>query len=55
MKNKIWCAFQNGEPVFGEVGTDDGNVKLPELFGSRKVGLKYFDDVREIKLVEVKK
>lgn len=50
-----WTGFFRDGPHISNVTTDEGNdLKLPELFVKKEHALKYYTDVRKVKLVEVK-
>lgn len=49
-----WTGFFRDGPHITNVYTDDGDVKLPELFVKKEHALKYYTEVRKVRLVEVK-
>lgn len=50
----FWAAFSKDRLHISEVGTDEGDVLLPEFFAKKSHGKKYHEDVRKVKIVEVK-
>lgn len=50
-----YCGWFKDGPHISSISTDEGNsLKLPELFVKKAHALKYFQDVRKVKIVEVK-
>lgn len=50
-----WAGFCYGEIQTIKTCTDEGNdFQLPELFIKKAHAKKYFQDVRKVKIVEVK-
>ena len=52
---KMYAGFENGKIATTNMTTDDGVWEAPEIFRFRTWARKYFDDVREVEIVEVKK
>lgn len=51
-----WVGWYKDGPHISSICTTEGdNLQLPELFIKKCDALKYFEDVRKVKLVEVKK
>ncbi len=50
-----WTGFFKDGPHICNVATEEGNnMKLPDLFVRKSHAIKYYKDVRKVKLVEVK-
>ncbi len=47
-----WVGWGGNGPHIGNVCTDEGDIKLPELFVRKKDALKYFTRVVKVKLVK---
>ncbi len=50
-----WTGYFKDGPHISSISTEEGNdLKLPELFVKKSHALKYFEEVRKVRLVEVK-
>ncbi len=52
---KLYAGFVNGKIATSNMTTDEGDWQAPEIFPKKKWVKIYFEDVREVELVEVKK
>lgn len=52
---KLFAGFVSGKIATTPFHTDEGAWDAPELFSKRKHAQIYFEDVREVEIVEVKK
>ena len=50
-----WVGWFKDGPFQILVVNEEGEFKMPELFTTKKNALKYYDDVRKVRIVEVKK
>lgn len=49
-----WVGYFRDGPAITNICTEEGDLKLPELFERKSHALKYHAEVRKVKLVEVK-
>lgn len=51
---KLYTGFKDGKMVTMETYTDEGVYLSPDLFPNKAWAKRHYEDVREVKVVEVK-
>jgi hypothetical protein len=54
-KMKLYAGFVDGKLGTCNTSSDEGDWKAPEIFPFRTWAKVYYEDVREVEIVEVKK